>query len=569
MNAAGQTAKKKTRLMNRVLLLALNARYVHSNLALLYIEKCISPLCGDTIILERGINEKTADILADISAERPSVIAISVYIWNTLKVKELIPLLRRSLPGAVIVLGGPDAGYNADAWLDSESAPDYIVAGAGEAGMLKLAGSGFHLGEQVVREKNPPFASIPFPYNRSDMERLAGRFIYYESSRGCQYRCSYCLSSREDQKLEFRPVSMVCSELDFITSYGPGLIKFVDRTFNSRKEHYRPVWEHIVKKCSGGKTTFHFEIHPALLDDDDMKFLADVPAGLFQFEIGIQSVNPVTLQAVHRVMDRRSYDVIERLIGSGNIHIHLDLIAGLPFEDYAGLANSFNRIIGLGPHHFQLGILKILPGTEMMERSQEYGIQYSPDPPYTVKSTKWLPAPDMQRAVRMAELVEGIYNSGRFSEAGRCLSAHYGSAFSFYEKLAVLHTPGIPGRHWEDYAGLMITLAGDESPEIMPLLMDCLRWDWCVSGKQHHYPGLLKSQLLTDAKRAGYNYFIRRSQGNRITADGVSFSKDELRRSIFFVPGTDEFRERMMSAGMALFLPDRRVIFFDIADFIK
>lgn len=564
MSAAGLTAKKKTRLMNRVLLLALNARYVHSNLALLYLQKYIGSVCPGTVILERGINEKTEEILAGITALNPPVVAISVYIWNSRKVKELIPELRRSIPGTVIILGGPDAGYNADEWLVSDSAPDYIVAGAGEAGMLKLAESGFHLDEKVVSEKNPSFSSIPFPYSRDDMERLAGRFIYYESSRGCPYRCSYCLSSREDQKLEFRPVSMVCRELDFIVSFNPGLVKFVDRTFNSRKEHYRPVWEHIVKNFSSGKTRFHFEIHPGLLDDDDMKFLAAVPAELFQFEIGIQSVNQATLEAVHRVMDRRSYDVIERLITGGNIHIHLDLIAGLPFEDYAGLSNSFNRIIGLEPHHFQPGILKILPGTEMMERSAEYRMQYSPDPPYTVKSTKWLAARDMERIVRIAELVEGIYNSGRFRETGRRLAAHFGSAFSFYEKLAMHVEPVMKGRHWEDYAALIIKLAGDESPEIMSPVMDCLRWDWCVTGKLHHYPDILKSQFTTEAKRAGYNFCIRQSENGTMSVQGVTFTKDELRRSIFFVPESEEFRKRMMGARMALFLPDKRIIFFDI-----
>lgn len=555
--------------MNKILLLGLNARYVHSNLALLYIEKYIAPACDDVNILERGINEKNDIILAAVTSAQPSVIAISVYIWNTVKVKQLIPELRKSLPGAIIVLGGPDAGYNSGDWMASAYAPDYIVAGAGEAGMLKLAHSGFSLTEKIIREKNPPFGSIPFPYNKSDMERLAGKIIYYESSRGCPYRCSYCLSSREDQHLEFRPVEMVCGELDFITSFSPGLVKFVDRTFNSRKAHYRPVWEHIVKNFSAGNTVFHFEIYPGLLDDDDLEFLSHVRPGLFQFEIGIQSANSATLEAIHRVMDRRSYDTIERLTGNSNIHIHLDLIAGLPFENYEEFGRSFDRILALRPHHFQPGILKVLPGTEMMEKSGEYGLCYESDPPYAVKSTKWLNASEMERIVKISELVEGIYNSGNFTETVRYLAAHFGGAFRFYEMLAMHDTQSGIGRNWNDYASLVLHLAQSASPGIVPHVLDCLRWDWCASGKLHHYPELLKSQLTTDAKRAGYNYFIRQSDGNRITAGGVSFSKDELRRSIFFVPGTAEFRESMMSGGMALFLPDKRVIFFNIPDFIK
>lgn len=563
MSAAGPRLKKKIRLMNKVLLLALNARYVHSNLALLYIQKYIEPVCPGTVILERGINEKNEQILAAITAGRPSVIAISVYIWNTLKVKELLPELRRLLPETIIVLGGPDAGYNAADWFSSACAPDYIVSGAGEAGMLKLAASGFSLDEKLIREKNPPFSQIPFPYNKSDMEHLAGRFIYYESSRGCPFRCSYCLSSRDDQGLEFRPVSMVCDELDFITSFGPVLVKFVDRTFNSRRDHYRPIWEHIVRNPGSAKTTFHFEIYPGLLDDDDLDFLSGVPAGLFQFEIGIQSVQSSTLEAIHRVMDRRSYEIIERLVSKGNIHIHLDLIAGLPYEDYAGFAGSFNRVMGLKPHHFQPGILKVLPGTEMMERSAGYGLAWSADPPYAVESTKWVNAGEMRVITRIAGLVEAIYNSGRFNETCRCMTAHYGSAFRFYEQLAEHDAPGQAGRDWSDYASLLISLVNTGCRGRLPLLMDCLRWDWCSSGRLHHYPAVLKSAQTAEAKRSGYNYFIRQSQGGIINAGGISFTKDELRHSIFFVPETAEFRERVMSAGRALFLPDKRIIFFD------
>ena len=434
---------------------------------------------------------------------------------------------------------------------------------------MKLASSGFSLDERIIREQNPAFAEIPFPYNSSIMKKLEGRFIYYESSRGCPFRCSYCLSSRDDQKLDFRPVSIVRDELDFLVSHNPGLIKFVDRTFNSRKDHYRPIWEHIAGDCSGRKTVFHFEIYPGLLDEDDLRFLATVPEGLFQFEIGIQSVNSATLEAVHRVMDSKSYDVIERLLARGNIHIHLDLIAGLPFEDYTGFATSFNRIIGFKPHHFQPGILKVLPGTEMMEKSAEYGLDAELLPPYTVKSTRWLSVSEMQKITRIAMLVERIYNSGRFRSTGEWLSAHFGSGFAFYEKLCDASTGEKQGTHWEDTALFFIKAIRNESKDLLPLLMDHLRWDWCSTGKLHHYPEILKSDRTTAAKREGYNYFIRQSRGNVISNGSVIFTKDELRNSIFFVPETPEFRNRMMDAERALFLPDKRVIFFNLQNFIK
>lgn len=556
--------------MRRVLFLAINARYVHSNLAVRYLRESIKHICPESLIIERGINESCEKIMADIRAEKPDVIAISVYIWNTVRVKQLIPLIREELPGVVIVLGGPDAGYNPGAWSGTVHAPDYIVAGAGEAGFARLAASGFRLEEKVIREKNPPLGLIPFPYNAQDMENLSGRFIYYESSRGCPFRCSYCISSREDQRLDLRPVNMVCDEIEFLSSFKPGLVKFVDRTFNSRKEHYRPVWEHIVKKCRAGNTVFHFEVFPGLLDADDLDFLSSVPAGLFQFEIGLQSFTGAALEAVHRVMDRNTCTVIEKIIAGGNIHVHLDLIAGLPFEDYAGFANSFNRVMMLKPDHFQPGILKVLPGTEIMERAVEYGLVYSQEPPYTVWQTAWLRRGEMERITAIAGLVERLYNSGKFRSTESWLSTRYDSSFGFYEKLAAFcDGTRSPMNHWEDAASMLIGFMRAESSESVPLLMDHLRWDWCVSGTVHHYPEVLRSELTIHAKRTGYNYLEGRSEENIVCIDSVSIKKDELRRSIFFVPETEEFREKTMKGDMAVFLPDKRRIFFNIHNFIK
>lgn len=555
--------------MKRIVLLAINARYVHSNLALLYIQKYIASLCPGTVIIERGINETDENILSALREAGPGVVAVSVYIWNTLKVKRLIPLIREHLPGTIIVLGGPEVSYNRDSWSGASYSPDYIVAGAGEAGFMKLAGSGFSLDERVIREKNPPLAEIPFPYNSSDVERLAGRFLYYESSRGCPFRCSYCLSSREDQRLDLRPVNMVCDELDFLSSFRPGLLKFVDRTFNSRKDHYRPVWEHIVKKCAGSGTVFHFEVYPGLLDDDDLSFLASVPGGLFQFEIGLQSFTPAALGAVHRVMESNTYNVIEKIISGGNIHVHLDLIAGLPYEDYAGFGDSFNRVMSLSPDHFQPGILKVLPGTEMMEHSGEYKFVYSQDPPYAVKQTAWIDSPGMEKITAIAGLVERIYNSGRFRAAEKWLAGLYSGSFEFYEKLAGFHSVNAAASHWEGIAALLLEFMRSDIPENVPLLRDHLRWDWCCTGTVHHYPEVIRSEITLNAKKRGYNYITGLRQDDPLYADAAGLSRDELRRSIFFTAETAWFREKMMKGGMAMFLPDKHVIFFDLPDFIK
>lgn len=553
--------------MTRILFVAINARYVHSNPAVLYLKKIISDLNYESEVAGFSINESKEKILSHITAVRPDIVAISVYIWNAEMVSSLLHEIKEKIPGVKIVCGGPEVSYNADEWLISHPEIDYIIKGGGEAGFRELALSGFESPERIISIRNLPFSDIPFPYDDAEMKSLSGKFIYYESSRGCPFKCSYCLSSRSDQALDFRNIDMVRSELDFFRHHNPRLVKFVDRTFNCRKDHYMAVWKHIVDKFSVSDTCFHFEIFPDLLDDEDLAFLSTVPRGLFQFEMGIQSLKSETLSAINRGGRRDGWlEKIKSIAAMGNIHLHVDLIAGLPYESYADFSESFNTVHAVGAEHFQCGFLKVLPGTEMHEKSYEYGLEYSPLPPYMVSKSRWIDHHEMERLHEIEELLEIYYNSGRFRETEKFLTGFAGSPFRFYENLSGFYKENIRFnlREWPGAAELLIEFSSSSGLAADVLIRDYLRWDWCSSMKMHHYPDLLKSDYTLETKRKAYNYIIRFSEKGEISFKGFEFKADDLRRSIFFRAESREFRGGKLNSAYALFLPDKSIICFDI-----
>ncbi|HNX59650.1 MAG TPA: radical SAM protein, partial [Spirochaetota bacterium] len=375
----------------KIVLVALNARYTHSNPAVRYLRNEITAAGHDAFIREYSINQNYFDILDSITKESPDVIAFSVYIWNTDIVRALIPDIAKLLPGIRIILGGPEAGYNPACWTGIPGVTA-VIKGPGEDAIRTLAANEFQThGDTgiVIAEKKRHFSDIPFPYTDEDFEILSNRYIYYESSRGCPFACSYCLSSREDHATEFRSAEQTISELDRIIKADALVVKFVDRSFNADPARAREIWAHCIR--NGGKSRFHFEIHPLLLSDDDFNLLADAPEGLFQFEIGVQSIHDKTLREIGRKSEwRHIRGKIERLVAMRNIHTHLDIIAGLPFETLEDIAESIDEVMSLGADHFQLGFLKVLPGTVMAERESDYGIVRTERAPYQILSNKWI-----------------------------------------------------------------------------------------------------------------------------------------------------------------------------------
>ncbi len=546
--------------MKKIVLAAVNARFSHTNISIRYLRNFICDLDYDVILAEFTINQPPSEIAAAIINERPHAVAISVYIWNALIVAEALPLIREALPECVLVLGGPEVSYSHDRWLGAHPEIDHIVRGPGEAGFRKLAGNGMRAETPVIEVPNPHFDAIPFPYTAADFPGLANRTVYYESSRGCPFRCSYCLSSRADQALEFRDAARVREEIAFIMQRGPAYVKFVDRTFNADRARARALWAHIIESYGASKTFFHFEVDPGLLVDEDFSVLEGSPAGLFQLELGIQSTNRDVLREVNRPGDfEAARGKIERLVRMKNIHVHVDQIAGLPGEDEVSLRSSFDRIYALGAGHFQPGILKILHGTGMKEIADAEGYGYSPQPPYQVRSTPLIPARAMEEFESVAYLVERLYNGGAFPIALEKLAAAFGGPYDFYRDMAGFYR-GLDGppldRSRESCAGFLARYAQSKTDADIQYLLDCIRWDWCRGSGNRHYPAALRSaSTLGGAKKfMGMVHAFMREGGPALPP----LSEKEVKRAIVFFPESKKFRAEFLSGrGFAVFVPER------------
>lgn len=551
--------------MKKIILAGINARYTHSCLALFCLKSALRGIDVETVVREFSINQPVEEIAARLAAEGADVMAFSVYIWNSELVRRLIPLVH-GRSAALLVLGGPEVSYNPGSWLENFPYLDYIVTGHGEEGFRALAEQGFRGREKVIALPNPPFADMPAPYTEEDLAGLKNRYIYYESSRGCPFQCTYCISSRSDQKMELKDTGTVEKELDFILRRKPPLVKFVDRTFNAARGHSRAIWRYLLEKYGTGPTTFHFEIHPLYLDEEDFQILSLCPTGLFQFEVGIQSTNIETLAAVKRSGDRdRERAALERLIAMGTIRIHLDLIAGLPFEDMPSFSRSFNDVYGLRPDHLQVGFLKVLPGTAMMDDAGRYGMTYSRRPPYQVSETKWLSGNELGLLEKISHLVDRLYNTRRFGTTLAALAERHESSFDLYRDLA-LHDNDSDAqvtRSWESCAVFLMTYIMSRFPAERIFFLDAMRWDWCAVTRTLYYPDMIKPEGLAATRKIGLAFFRSHEENGSITYKGFRFGISDLKRSHFFEAESDRFMmDHMDGNTRAIFLPDKKVIMY-------
>ena len=434
----------------KILLVACNAKYIHSNLAVYDLQAYASDYADHIVLKEYTINQQKDDIMRDIYLEHPDVVCVSCYIWNLSFVKELMADLIKILPGADFWAGGPEVSYDAEKFLTENSEFKGVMVGEGEETFKELAGyyveknpqdlknmTGicYRDGDQIIHNgwrQIMDLSSIPFIYK--DLSEFKNRIIYYESSRGCPFSCSYCLSSI-DKKLRFRDTETVKKELQFFIDNKVPQVKFVDRTFNCKHDHAMAIWKYI-NEHDNGVTNFHFEISADLLREEELQEMSTMRPGLIQLEIGVQSTNPDTIKAIHRTMDfEKLKGIIDRIHSFGNIHQHLDLIAGLPYEDYDSFRHSFNDVYALKPQQLQLGFLKVLKGSHMMEMCKEYGIVYKTQEPYEVLSTKWLDYDHVLKLKTVENMVEVYYNSGQFQNTLEYLENFFPDAFSIYERL--------------------------------------------------------------------------------------------------------------------------------------
>ena len=472
--------------MMKFLLAAVNAKYIHSNPGIYSLKAYAERTRGDLFpegaglpsvhveIGEYTINNQMEQILEDIYRRKPDMVGFSCYIWNIVPCLELVRDLHKVLPDTDIWLGGPEVSFDAPELLLREPEVLGIMKGEGEETFAALLNGYEKLGMSVRRsagmsgcrdqeKKEEEFweslsslsaaayrgkdgtiqdhlvrpvmdmSRIPFLYSR--LEGFENRIIYYESSRGCPFSCSYCLSS-VDKSVRFRDLELVKRELDYFLENRVPQVKFVDRTFNCRKSHALEIWRHI-KEHDNGVTNFHFEIAADLLDEEELELIGTMRPGLIQLEIGVQSTNPRTIREIHRVMDlERLKKVVARINAGHNVHQHLDLIAGLPWEDYSSFHRSFNEVYAMEPEQLQLGFLKVLKGSFMYEQAENYGLVYRDKPPYEVLSTKWLSYDDVLKLKGIENMVEVYYNSGQFTRTLKYLEDWWKDAFVLYEQLA-------------------------------------------------------------------------------------------------------------------------------------
>ena len=487
----------------KILLTTLHSRYIHASLALPAIAAAFSGIAGvETVIREHTVNERPESLLEALAATDADVLAFSCYIWNIDLTLRLAAELKLLQPSLFIILGGPEVSFGCHALLTENPHIDLIVRGEGEVTMadlfrvlvtsgdgalsddrlLAIDGITFRSGDEIIStpDRAPSrLNELPSPF-AAGLVDCSKQLVYVETSRGCPFSCSFCLSSTEAAVRTF-PVARVESDLLQLMQRGVATVKFVDRTFNFDAERANRIWRFIL--AHNRSSRFHFEIAADLLTEGNLELLAQVPAETFRFEIGVQSTAADTLASVRRRSDLvRLFANVRRLKDETAVTLHLDLVAGLPGEDFAGFTTSLAGLLAAEPHHIQVEPLKMLKGTELRRKATELGYRYSPFPPYRILQSRWLSFKELGRIENCSKALDEIYNSGRFGTTLALLSAAGLSAGLFTGLQQPLRSGG--GRItalFEQLAGELAAL----SPELAPELLDALRFDYCMAG----YPG--------------------------------------------------------------------------------
>lgn len=434
----------------KILLTAVNAKYIHSNLAVYSLRANAKEYRDNVYLAEYTINQYPEEILRDLYEKAPDVIAFSCYIWNIRSIKELVREIRKVIPQVQIWLGGPEASHDAHGLMEAYPEVTGIMIGEGEetfyelcryydgkiSSLAEIDGIAYRNGERIAIGSPALISdldSLKFAYE--DLDDFEHKIIYYESSRGCPFSCSYCLSSI-DKCVRFRDLQMVKKELQVFIDAKVPQVKFVDRTFNCKPSHALEIWRYLIEH-DNGETNFHFEAAADLMTEEELALLKTMRKGLIQLEIGVQSTNEETICEIRRKMDFAKVARVTKTIGSyGNIHQHLDLIAGLPKEGYESFARSFDEVFALCPQQLQLGFLKVLKGSYMYEKAEEYAMICHSEPPYEVLSTKWLSYDEIIRLKGIEQMVELYYNSHQYDRTLEAALVREESAFRFFEDLA-------------------------------------------------------------------------------------------------------------------------------------
>lgn len=512
----------------KFLLAAINAKFIHSNPAIYslaaFAQKRLPQYKNQIELSEYTINQPMHAVLSNLYFRRPDAVGFSCYIWNIEYVFRLVTELKKILPDTEIWLGGPEVSYDAETILEAHPQIRGIMIGEGEetftellsyyanrkeeSRLDKVSGIAFRndLGRISFTEQRPlaKISSIPFLYE--DPKRFENKIIYYESSRGCPFRCSYCLSSI-DKQVRFRDLEIVKKELQFFLDHKVKQVKFIDRTFNCSHEHAMTIWEYI-RDHDNGTTNFHFEIAGDLLTEEELELIRTLRPGAVQMEIGVQSTNGRTIQEIERTMDKKKLaGVVKQLHESGNVHIHLDLIAGLPYEDYESFANSFNEVFAMKPEQLQLGFLKVLKGSKMYQNAEEYGLVYSDAPPYEVLFTKWISFEEIQKLKKIEEMVEIYYNSNQYRTTLPFLLREFTHPFAFFEALAAFYEKNhyfimTPARAYR--YEILLEFAKEYMPKKADLIREMLVVDYYLRENAKARPGFAKEGMKKEVRHEFY-----------------------------------------------------------------
>lgn len=493
--------------MKKIVLTAINSQYVHLNVAVRYLKKYVEKNSDIKLdIYETNINNQLMNIIKDLFEKQPDMIIFSTYIWNKEYVFSITKELKKILPDVKIALGGPEVSYEWDKIMAENQEIDYIFTGEGEKVLLnfftkdisEVKGVVYREGDNLKYNGIEPLIEnldiIPFPYDDEELQDRT-KIFYYESSRGCPFNCSYCMSSI-DKSVRYYSIDRTKEDLKRFIDSPIKLLKFVDRTFNLSKEKYMAIWRFLLENYREG-ITFHFEINANIFDDETLDFLETVPKGYFQFEIGVQTIDAQAMKSIGRInkLEKLEYN-IRRI--SRNIHLHLDLIAGLPYETYDKFRESFDYVHRLKPEMIQLGFLKLLKGTKMYDEREKYRYKYFSKPPYEVFSNEFISFAEMVKLKNLEKVLDFYYNSEKFPESVQwIIENHYESAFSFYEDVADYFDKRgyLKVSHKESTLfTLLYEFYLDKGLKDREIFVEYLKYDYLMLGKTGFYPEWFKSE---------------------------------------------------------------------------
>ena len=511
----------------KTLLLALNSKYIHTNLAVRYLkEYSRQHNIKDIDFAEYTINHHLPFVIDEIYRKKPDILFLSCYIWNIEMMLDFAKEYKMISPKTLIIAGGPEVSYNSKEILQENSAIDMILCGEGEKPFVQLmeyfggerelknVKSLTYRGENKIIEneweEEIDLAELPFAY--MDLKELEHKIVYFESIRGCPFRCSYCLSSII-KKVRYMPIEQACAYLQIFIDAKVPQVKFVDRTFNCKKEHSMAIWKYLAEH-DNGITNFHFELSAHLIDEEMLEFLSTVRAGLFQFEVGVQSTNENTIKEIHRTTSTdKLLEICQKIDSFKNIHLHLDLIAGLPYENLESFGRSFDKVMSIKPEQMQLGFLKVLKGSPLAEKVEEYGIIHSKKAPFQTYSTKWISYDEMLILKDMEEMVETYYNSGLYPQTIKYILSQEISDFAFFKDFGqfwIKNNYHLKNQNPEEKLTILRDFylsRNENNKNNLELFKDLCLYDICQHAKPKKFPNWLSSNKNLEFKQEINNFF--------------------------------------------------------------